>query len=555
MTMVVKEASVEHRTRSQGESAVYVVDPETSECLYYESILGHPRKKKVNIPREVLASRKEVEIRYDLIDCSIDVCSAEVPSLFQDNFDYLDIRRDFVHGVLTSDLLMKNIHLYFEKDGYAARVRDTKSYESVSKDILSRWTFPLVPDDNYPGRARYEHSRGNRYLPEGNTAVLSRTCTIGTNTLIGAAAQVGDNAQVKASVIGPNCIIGPNSIIEDSYIFQGTIIGADCKITRSIIGANADIKDGSVVQKGCLVGDDVVLGPGARLDEFERVSAPRANSKPARDNEAVSSDEEDSDIEEVEALQDSLDKSSLGSNTNVIVWPDAPPEDEDDDSDDENPENYTNQRFMRLGDDIKIVDTFPEAEGKKPAAVKTHAGSMAPRDADKEFRSEVVQSLERAFAENHSLDNAAVELKTLRMASNVPLSQVKDAVVATLVDKIAVVEEGGVAQRKEVLSVIGRWGQLINRLGGLDSVETITMLQLHCVKTSRLSLFGQILATMYQDDIVEEEDIYAWHRLPSSRGAENEGMEKTWSIGAQLIAQLAEQDSDSDEEDDEDDSE
>ena len=60
---------------------------------------------------------------------------------------------------------------------------------------------------------------------------------------------------------------------------------------------------------------------------------------------------------------------------------------------------------------------------------------------------------------------------------------------------------------------------------------------------------------MYQDDIVEEEDIYAWHRLPSSRGAGNEGMEKTWSIGAQLIAQLAEQDSDSDEEEDEDDSE
>lgn len=55
----------------------------------------------------------------------------QVPSLFQDNFDYLDIRRDFVHGVLTSDLLMKNIYCYVAKDGYAARVKDTKSYESV----------------------------------------------------------------------------------------------------------------------------------------------------------------------------------------------------------------------------------------------------------------------------------------------------------------------------------------------------------------------------------------------------------------------------------------
>ena len=55
----------------------------------------------------------------------------QVPSLFQDNFDYGDIRRDFVHGVLTSDLLMKNIYCYVVKEGYAARVADTRSYDSV----------------------------------------------------------------------------------------------------------------------------------------------------------------------------------------------------------------------------------------------------------------------------------------------------------------------------------------------------------------------------------------------------------------------------------------
>ena len=36
-----------------------------------------------------------------------------------------------MHGVLTSDLLMKNIHCYVAKDGYAARAKDTKSYDSV----------------------------------------------------------------------------------------------------------------------------------------------------------------------------------------------------------------------------------------------------------------------------------------------------------------------------------------------------------------------------------------------------------------------------------------
>ncbi len=57
--------------------------------------------------------------------------ATQVPSLFQDNFDYGDIRRDFVHGILTSDLLMKSIHCYIMKEGYAARVADTRSYDAV----------------------------------------------------------------------------------------------------------------------------------------------------------------------------------------------------------------------------------------------------------------------------------------------------------------------------------------------------------------------------------------------------------------------------------------
>ena len=43
-----------------------------------------------------------------------------------------------------------------------------------SKDILSRWTFPLVPDDNHPGGHAYEHLRGNKYIAKDNSVVLSR---------------------------------------------------------------------------------------------------------------------------------------------------------------------------------------------------------------------------------------------------------------------------------------------------------------------------------------------------------------------------------------------
>lgn len=107
------------------------LDAETHECLYYEPSGGFPTRSMARIPREVLAGHAEVDLRSDLIDCGIDVCSVDVPALFQDNFDYQDLRRDFVHGVLTSDLLMKSIHCYVVQEGYAARVRDTRSYDAI----------------------------------------------------------------------------------------------------------------------------------------------------------------------------------------------------------------------------------------------------------------------------------------------------------------------------------------------------------------------------------------------------------------------------------------
>ena len=59
-----------------------MLDPETSECLHYEHVQGYPKKKSVNIPREIFEAHPEVDIRYDLLDCSIDICSVEVRSDF-----------------------------------------------------------------------------------------------------------------------------------------------------------------------------------------------------------------------------------------------------------------------------------------------------------------------------------------------------------------------------------------------------------------------------------------------------------------------------------------
>lgn len=599
MTMVVKQSGVNHRTRSKGDSAVFVIDPETSKCLHYEAVTGYPPKKYASIPREILNEHPEVEIRNDLIDCSIDICSVEVPSLFQDNFDYGDVRRDFVHGVLTSDLLMKSIYCYIAKEGYAARVRDTRSYDSISKDILSRWTFPLVPDDNHPGGHSYEHLRGNKYIAKDNSVILSRTCKIGNNTLIGSKSQIADNAQVIASVLGQRCIVGAGSIVRNSYLFDGAVVGPNCVVEHSIIGSGVHIKELTRVERGCLIADGVVVGPRAKVAPFSRLSKRRQDSDEEdeefedaeeeceeNDDEGEDGDDEDevdSELEDVEANQDPEAVAKLGSDTNAIIWP-LPTVDEDEDIDElEHPDN---QRLMRIGDDASdlvlsdpgsVTSSESESEsdsddddehfyGSNPASSTTSLPLSTPSNlvaqADSavisEFQQEVKQSLDRAFAEGHSVDNAAVELKTLRMASNVSLRLVREAVIAAIVSRIKIMAGGGIPQRQEIASMIARWGGLIDKIGGVDPVETVEILQEYCASSDRLPLFGQILAALYQDDIVDEDDIRAWHGNSKSQGqgikptSLQDSYNRCWVTGAHMIKQFDEQDSDEESEEDSD---
>lgn len=215
--------------------------------------------------------------------------------------------------------------------------------------------------------------------------------------------------------------------------------------------------------------------------------------------------------------QDEVDKDELGPETNAVVWPRGRPVDEEDD---ESPENYTNQRFMRIGaygaytrlpcithlfigdalsdmEDPASSSSEDESESDSESgddfddhsSISGHSElSLALADAedggglmaDAEFRTEVAQSLERAFAEGHSVDNAAVELKTLRMASNVPLTRVKEAVVGAIVERIPVVENDVRAQRAAIGALVQRWGPLIDRIGGVDPVETVAILQVRC---------------------------------------------------------------------------
>ena len=112
-----------------------------------------------------------------------------------------------------------------------------------------------------------------------------------------------------ASVIGQRCTIGPGAVLRDAYIFDDTTVGAGCVVEGSIVGTHVSLGDNARVPRGCLIADGVVIGAGAKLRNFERVSkrraaaAPTTPSQTADDDGSDGDDEEDddSDLEDAEA--------------------------------------------------------------------------------------------------------------------------------------------------------------------------------------------------------------------------------------------------------------
>jgi translation initiation factor eIF-2B subunit epsilon len=107
MTLIFKPASPSHRTRPLSDDAVLAIDPSTSQLLMYTNERTTPR---IAIDPSMLADTRAsqgIQLRYDLMDSHISICTPEVLMLFTDNFDWQvthacsgvsDARRGIQHG-------------------------------------------------------------------------------------------------------------------------------------------------------------------------------------------------------------------------------------------------------------------------------------------------------------------------------------------------------------------------------------------------------------------------------------------------------------------------
>lgn len=550
MTMILKPSTPLHRSRERCESAVFCIDPLTQECIHYEPIESEMSHGiAVKLESALLESHRAIDIRYDLIDCQIDICSLNVLALFTENFDYQDMRKDFVRGILQCDILGHKIGCYeLAPDEYAARVRSSHLYDSVSKDIIGRWTFPIVPDMNLLEDQELTIKRGNRYM--GKDVMLSRSAEIGANTVLGAGVTVGEGTTITRSVIGSNVSIGPNCRIDGAYIWDSVMIEGDSVIESSIIADNVRIRFGTVINRGCMVTSSVSLGPKVNIPSSTRVAKWSDHLERALNELNLSLDgEEEGEASHVATSLTQLSASSravLGSDSDGLLWT-APVL-----YDPENPEEVIDlapalveerTAAFTIGSDFHRkplnLPSDDESDGETGGDTigsdeENLNGSGDEEDDDDygfgcssnnsgfndKFYEEAFEMTRQSILSSYTIDNTSLELNALKFACNASFSDCRRAVICAIASLIDTSRMA--ASVSELLST---WSPLLSKFihSPEDEVDVIRHLHLYLTSNPNLALsFHVLLPQLYKLDVLEDESILEWYDETKEKQEEGE---------------------------------
>jgi len=167
---------------------------------------------------------------------------------------WIPARREFDFSKDLFPLMMREKRRLFGyvAAGYWRDVGDLLEYRLAHQDILAG----AVKVD-IPGR-KLEGVDSAVWLGEGGradfTAGLKGAVLIGKNT------QVGANARISNSVIGDDCVVKDGAVISDSVLWNHVSIGPGAVLTENVIGCRSEVKARARLFEGALVSDDCCIG-------------------------------------------------------------------------------------------------------------------------------------------------------------------------------------------------------------------------------------------------------------------------------------------------------
>ncbi|XP_064481624.1 translation initiation factor eIF2B subunit epsilon-like [Ornithodoros turicata] len=497
MTLIYRKAAPDHKTRCKDDECTVAICPESRKVLHHQRM---SRAKKCDFPLEIFQQNAKVTVHHDLLNTHIAICSPHVPPVFSDNFDY-QTREDFVKGILEHEEIMGNsIYVHVSDSNYAASISNVIMYDSVSKDMIQRWTYPLVPDQVIGDEELYVYNRHNVYRPASGLQ-LSRSCTLKQNVVIGYGTKIGDGTVVKNSVIGRNCSIGSNVKLSDVYMWDNVTVSDDCDLSMCLLSNGVVVKQGVTVQRGCILGIGVIVGPSVTLKERTLLqSSPMQN-----------------DFEEAGDAAEECDKALFGDESIAYKYvADAGTDDEAED-----------QVYDIWGkEDSSSEEEDSQQEGSDDE-VEADCGFPPPDDI-KLFYNEVVESLQRGMEEKVKCDNLILEINSSRYAYNITMKGVITVVSRVVVELplLAAKEVSSADYLQQLKKCVQHFIPLLkNYVKGLeaqrDCLSGFEECMLHNLQ--HMSSLKNVLQWLYSKDILSEDAIVEWYNSHDAAASTEQG--------------------------------
>ncbi|KAG7542386.1 Nucleotidyl transferase domain [Arabidopsis thaliana x Arabidopsis arenosa] len=508
MTMVIKKQS---RLGIGSDQLFVAVDPLTKQLLHYEE--DNARGGDVCLDKSVLDST--VLVCKDMQDCYIDICSPEVLSLFEDNFDYQHLRRHFVNGLLVDDIMGYKIFTHeIRSSFYAARIDNLRSYDMVSKNIIQRWTYPYVPDINFSGNRPLKLGRQGIY--RASDSVQSRSADIGDSTVIGYGTKIGNGGKIFNSVIGNGCCIGSNVVIQGSYIWNNVTIEDGCEIRNAIVCDGVKIRAGAVLQPGVVLSFNVVVGRDFVVPAYSKVSLLQQPTTEDSDEEMEYSGSSSGTADlllGVNNLQLDSKASELGPDGTGYIWKVC-----DSAHDEEWKHSVVPIPMDKLADITRAMDDDDiEDESVVPPSgeLKSDTDSINT-DANDDygyFEREVEETFLMAIIKD-DVDHVIRLINSRRFAYNMASADCAGAVFYSMM-RLAVNTPHNSASElyRNATTIITKWkGVLGFYLKQTDEqIEVIMKFEEMCEESEELGpLFAQIVHFLYDKDVVQEDAILRW---------------------------------------------
>ena len=312
-------------------------------------------------------------------DVGIDICSPDILARFSDEFDYRELRSQFVSNCVAEEeagLQSGRIYAHtLERGEYAGRpLGDMRRYHQVSMDLLRRWCYPLVPDNHHYHHHHRQSGSGNavadatgaNYVCERHfvyrdvggmhagssrnrmSSHIGRTTKLLGSLLLGPNYTIGERCTLQRSVLGPNCTLKDDVTIMDSHIWGNCIIENGASLSGVIVCEGAIIRQGAILERGCVVGVGCIVGADVRLKEFTRITCAAAEVEDDDDywKSSSSSEEEEENSADVDYKASTMNTTTASSdaitNHDVVgkdgigrVYVPTPPDDYDSDDDEE----------------------------------------------------------------------------------------------------------------------------------------------------------------------------------------------------------------------------